>query len=62
MYACNFSKLVRLLDKKLDLEGRLEVLDHLDQCETCREAVYLISRDRDEALFSYHPSLKEEVA
>ncbi|HYK91802.1 MAG TPA: zf-HC2 domain-containing protein [Acidobacteriota bacterium] len=51
MESCSFSKLVRYLDKKLDLDGRLEVLNHLDRCEICRDAIYHISRDRDQAYF-----------
>jgi anti-sigma factor RsiW len=63
MHACSFSKLVQLLDKKLDLDRRLEVLNHLDLCDICREAVYHISRDRDQAFFTYYPSCnKEKVA
>jgi hypothetical protein len=47
--------LVRLLDKKLALNEKLEVFDHLDRCRGCRDAVHLISRDRDKALFIYRP-------
>ncbi len=52
---CNFDKLVLYLDKKLDLDGQLEILEHLDDCDTCFDAVYQISRDRDDALFRYVP-------
>ena len=55
MNSCSFDKLLQLMDKKLDLDGQLEVLDHLDRCEVCRETVYLIRRDRDEGLFVYKP-------
>jgi hypothetical protein len=55
MSACSFKKLVLLLDKKLDLDEKLEVLDHLESCKICRDAVYQISRDRDEALFVHRP-------
>jgi hypothetical protein len=47
--------LVMLLDKKLSLDKKLEVLDHLDSCKICRDAVYQISRDRDEAYFVHRP-------
>ncbi len=50
---CDFDKLVLYLDKKLDLDGQLEVLDHLDDCEACFDAVYQISRDRDEGLYRH---------
>lgn len=55
MTECNFVKLVRFLDRKLNLDGRLEILYHLDQCDICREAIYSIRRDRDEAFFVYRP-------
>ena len=32
MSACSFKKLVLLLDKKLDLDEKLEVLGHLQSC------------------------------
>ncbi len=52
MRRCDFEKLVQLLDKQLDWNGKLEVLDHLDECDNCREAVYQIARDRDRGLFT----------
>ena len=51
MRGCDFEKLIQLLDKELDLNGRLEILVHLDECDNCREAVYQIARDRDRDLF-----------
>jgi hypothetical protein len=55
MNECSFNKLVRLLDKKLNLDEKLEVLAHLDSCKICRDAVYQISHDRDEAYFVHRP-------
>jgi hypothetical protein len=49
MNGCCFERLLLLLDKKLDLEAQLEAFDHLDRCEICRETIYQMSRDRDEA-------------
>jgi hypothetical protein len=49
MEECSFDKLVQLLGKKLSLGARLKVFDHLDKCEICRDTVYHIARDRDEA-------------
>ncbi len=52
-----------LLNKQLDLDGKLEVLDHLDMCETCRDMIYQLSRNRDKAFFVYKPYVDEgEVA
>ncbi len=62
MTACNFEKLVRLLDKTMGLDEKLEVYEHLDWCETCRDAVYQISRDRDRALFIYRSYKVEKIA
>jgi len=55
MNACSFKKLVQLLDKQLNLDDQLEVQDHLDACAICRDAVYQISHDRDEAYFIHRP-------
>ncbi len=52
---CDFDKLLLYLDKKLDLDAKLEVLEHLDTCETCFEAIYLISRDRDARFLEWYP-------
>ena len=55
MTGCSFQKLVQLLDKQLDLDEKLEVLNHIESCRICRDAVYQISRDRDEAFFIHRP-------
>jgi hypothetical protein len=47
MSACNFEYLLRFVNDQLDLDGQLEVYDHLDRCNICREAVYQLSRDLD---------------
>ena len=63
MNACSFKKLVQLLDKQLNLDEKLEVLDHLESCKICRDAVYQIARDRDEALFIQRPfKIEKDVA
>ena len=63
MNACSFKKLVQLLDKQLNLDDKLEVLDHLETCTICRDAVYQISRDRDEAFFVRRPyNVEKHVA
>ena len=49
MSGCSFNRLWQLLDDELDLDGQLEVYDHLDRCSICRDAVYELARDRDEA-------------
>ncbi len=55
MNTCSFHKLVQLLDKQLGLDEKLEVLTHLETCSICRDTVYQLSRDRDEALFIHRP-------
>jgi len=63
MEGCSFKKLVQLLDKQLDLDEKLDVLNHLDTCKICRDAVYQISRDRDEAYFIHRPyNVEKNVA
>ena len=49
MNGCCFERLFLLLNRKLDIEKQLEVFDHLDRCEICRETIYQMTRDRDEA-------------
>ena len=46
MNGCDFGQLIKLMDKELGLDEQLGVLAHLDECEICREAVYLVRRDR----------------
>ncbi len=62
MRRCNFDKLVRLLDEELNLDGKLEVLEHLGVCDICYEAFYLLWRDRDETRFALGPSGKRGKA
>ena len=63
MDACSFKKLVQLLDNQLALDDKLEILNHLESCRICRDAVYQISRDRDEALFVHRPyNVEKHVA
>jgi len=62
MSACSFRRLLQLVNKQLDLDGQLKVYDHLDRCDICRDAVYQLSRDRDEAFFIYRaPRVKPFV-
>ncbi len=53
MMRCDFEKMVRYLDKQLNIDEKLELFDHLDRCDVCREAMYLLARDRDAALFVF---------
>ncbi len=61
MKSCDFEKLIRYLDKQLKLDEKLDVLDHLDRCEICRDAVFHISRDRDANLFYRRPYKAEKI-
>ena len=61
MSACNFNKLIKLLDKQLTLDEKLEIFGHLDTCVICRDAVYQISRDRDEVFFVRRPYPAEKM-
>ena len=58
---CSFEKLLRYLDKRLSLDEKLELLSHLDDCETCRDAIYQLSRDRDAELFVHRPYSPEKM-
>ena len=61
MAGCNFEKLVQLLDKQLNLDDKLDVLDHVSRCEICRDAIYHISRDRDGDYFIFRPYKAEKI-
>ena len=58
---CDFDKLVRYLDKGLDLDQELELFAHLDRCDTCREAIYHICRDRDGDFLVFRPYRTDKV-
>ena len=49
MGVCDFSRLLQFTNKQLDLDGQLEIYDHLDRCDICRDAYYQLSRDRHKA-------------
>ncbi len=60
---CSIGRLKLFLDHRLKLDDKLELLDHLDHCRTCREAIYHLSRQRDLGYFVYKPYFGEgEVA
>ena len=61
MTRCSFDKLVRYLDKQLDLDAKLELLDHLDWCDTCWETLYQLAKDRDAKFFVYRPYKAERI-
>jgi len=61
MKSCNFEKLVLFLDRQLNIDEKLNVLDHLDHCDICRDAVFHISRDRDTDLFYHRPYKTDKV-
>jgi hypothetical protein len=50
--SCNFGTLVKLLDNQLKLDKKLKVLFHLEACDICRDAIYHITCDRDEARYN----------
>jgi len=45
MSACSFDRLLQFVNKQLDLDEQLEVQNHLDRCDICRDAVRQLSRD-----------------
>jgi len=61
MTQCNLENLAQLLSDHLDLDGKLVVLEHLEECETCRVAFYQLSRERDASFFIHRPYNVEKV-
>ena len=53
MSACNFEHLLQFVNNQLDLDKRLEIYNHLDGCDICRDAVHQLSRDMAGALRIY---------
>ena len=53
MSECNFEHLLQLVSNQLGPDKQLEVYDHLNRCDICRDAVSQISRDLNRALFIY---------
>jgi hypothetical protein len=53
MSSCNFEYLLKLINKQLDLDKQIEVYDHLEQCDICRDAAHQISRDLKGVFFIY---------
>ncbi len=47
MEQCDFEKLMQLAKEQLGLDEKLAVLNHLDECEICRDAFYQIALERD---------------
>ena len=62
MEKCRVESLTQLLSDKLDLDARLEVLGHLDECQACREAFFELSRARDASFFVRRPYDVEKAA
>jgi hypothetical protein len=62
MILCSFNRLLQLLDRLLEVDEQLEAYDHLDQCEICRDTIYQLSRDRDQALFIYPGALRSRTS
>jgi predicted anti-sigma-YlaC factor YlaD len=45
MSVCNFECLLQLVNKQLEPDKQIEVYDHIERCNICRDAVRQISRD-----------------
>ena len=44
---CDFGRLALLMDGKLPLDEKLELFDHLDNCEACFDQIYRIWKQLD---------------
>ena len=53
MSGCNFEYLLQFVNNQLDLDKQLEIYNHLDRCDICRDAVHQLSRDLSAAVFIY---------
>lgn len=50
---CNYNRLVKFLEKKLDIDQRLEILSHLETCSDCFDELYKLRRMKDSKHFIY---------
>lgn len=50
---CNYNKLSDFVENKLDIDSRLEILEHLEQCSHCFDEVYKLKKMRDGRHFIY---------
>ncbi len=50
---CNYNRLVKFLEKKLDIDQRLEILSHLETCGNCFDELYKLRRMKDNKHFIY---------
>jgi hypothetical protein len=62
MSACNFEYLLQFVSNQLDLDGQIDVFDHLGRCNICREAVYQLSRELDAASLVYRAQGAKNLA
>jgi hypothetical protein len=62
MTHCNKENLAHLLADDLDLDTKIDTLEHLELCTSCRDAFYGLSRERDSSLFIRRPYNVERVA
>ena len=58
---CNVDKLVQYLNSQLDLDAELELFDHLDRCNACRDTIYRICRDRERGFLLLVRNRKHKV-
>lgn len=47
---CDFERLLRYLEMRLEIDEQLEILDHLEHCGDCFETLYLLKQDLDAGL------------
>ena len=59
---CKRENLAHLLEDDLDLDTKIDTLEHLESCTSCRDAFYGLSRERDSAFFVRRPYNVEKVS
>ena len=59
---CKKERLAQLLADDLDLDAKIDTLEHLDSCASCRDAFYGLSKARDSALFVRRPYNVEKIS
>jgi hypothetical protein len=53
---CNFKTITKFIENKLDLNDKLDLLLHLDDCILCFNEIYRLKKAQDERFFRYQVS------